>query len=406
MKICQVGTGFVPVLPGVTGGAEKYVHHLSVALQGRGHEVTLIDMPSYRSSKVSYKWLEAPVTFRYDFNAVAHALRGLLFGRAAARRLEQLIVANAVELVNFHSQFTAVTGIPVARRLGIPTVFTMHNPLWSDAAACRSPWQRVKFWLEPRAERQADAVIGLSHSVMENRIRHFALSPAKVDVIPVGLDDFWFEPKSITPEVRDRYAANGEPVVLCVGRIAPYKNQLLLAQALPHLLAGAHSARLVFVGPSDSESYLRQVRAAVREASAQEHVIFAGAVPLEELAQLYALAQVVALPSLRENCPQALLEAMAQGKAIVAADIAPLREMLPEGTAVLVPPTEPGALAAALLRLLIDDRAREQLGARARRRASGVYHWEYIADRVGQVYGRIAAAGRTTVRAQRSLVRS
>ena len=386
MKICQVGTGFVPVQPDVTGGAEKYVHYLSEALQRLGHQVTVIDMPTGSASLSPYRRLEVPVRWRYRFNMVAHSIRGLIFGWEAARLVRRLIEAGEVDLVSFHSQFSGVTGIGAARKRGVPTVFTMHNPLWSDARACQDRLQRAKFWLERRAEVMADAVVGLSQHVTDHRVRYFDLQPAKATVVPVGIDDSWFQSRPLAPRVKEKYAPSGEPLILVVGRLARYKNQLLVAKALPRLLAGVPNARLVFAGPLDSPSYLHDVQAAVTEAHAEPRVIFAGAVPLPELAQLYALAQVFVLPSLQENCPQALLEAMAQGKAIVASDIAPVREILPEGTAVLVRPTDPEALASAVLRVLDDERLREELGSCARQRVHDVYRWEVIAQRVAQTY--------------------
>ena len=389
MRIVQVGTGSVPVQPGVTGGAEKYIHYLSAALQRLGHQVTVIDMPAGPDAPSPYRRLEVPLRWRHASNMLAHAVRGLLFGRAAARQLERLIRAGDVDVVNFHGQFTGVTGIPIARRYGVPAVFTMHNPLWSDPAACQSPLKRTKFWLERRAEAQASAVIGLSDTVTDHRTRYFGLSPARAAMIPVGVDDFWFEPRPASRRVKEKYSPDGVPLILLVGRMASYKNQLALAQALPRLRAAVPNARSVFVGPQDSSPYLRRVRAAVAEAKAEAHVIFAGAVPLDELAQLYGLAQVLVLPSLQENCPQALLEAMAQGKAIVASDIPPVREVLPEGTAELVPPLDHGALAETLIRLLGDDHARFELGLRARQRAYDVYRWERVSSRVAEVYKRL-----------------
>ena len=390
MKIVQVGTGFVPVSPSVTGGAEKYIHYLSASLQRLGHQVTVIDMPATPASPSSYRRLEVPIPWRRDSNLVAHALRGLLFGRSVARHLERLIQAGGWDVINFHSQFTGVAGIPVARRHTVPTVYTMHSPLWSDLAVCQSRLQRAKFWLERRAEAKADAVIGLSQLVTEHRARYFGLARARAAVVPVGVDDFWFESKAVGAPVEERYCPSGEPLILHVGRMAPYKNQLILAQALPRLLAAVPNARLVFVGPQDSSSYLRRVRAVVAEARAEDHVIFAGAIPLEELAQIYGLAQVFVLPSLQENCPQVLLEAMAQGKAIVASDIPTVREMLPQGSAELVLPLDQEALAQTLIRLLLDAGARDELGARARQRAYDVYRWEKVACRIVEAYRRLA----------------
>lgn len=392
-----MGTGFLPVSPRETGGAEKYVHYLSDTLQKLGHQVTVIDIPGNLGTHGSYRRIEAPLRWRHNSNLVAHALRGLVFGRAAALRLQHLILRGEVDLVNFHGQFTSATGMPVARRHSIPTVFTMHNPLWSDPAACQSRVQRAKFWLEHRAEGMADAVIGLNQMVTNNRTLYFGLGAAKTTVAPVGVDDFWFESRPVSSLVRTRYSPDGERLIVVVGRMAPYKNQLVLARALPRILLEAPNIRLVFVGPHDSSPYLRRVQAALTEAHVEARTIFAGAVPLEELVQIYSLAEIFVLPSLRENCPQALLEAMAQGKAIVASNIPPLRELLPKGTAELVSPSDPDALARTLIRLLRDDRKREELQVQARRRAHDVHSWPRVASRVIEAYYKLARGSTTAL---------
>ncbi|GAJ00254.1 unnamed protein product, partial [marine sediment metagenome] len=145
---------------------------------------------------------------------------------------------------------------------------------------------------------------------------------------------------------------------------------------------------LIFAGPADKRSYYNAVKRLAFSADITDSVVFAGTV-IAELRQLYGLAKVIAFPSLQENSPLAVLEAMAQGKAIVASDIAPLREMLPAGTAELVSPLDHEALAKALIRLLRDDSAREELGARARQRAYDVYRWEKVASRIVEAYERL-----------------
>jgi glycosyltransferase involved in cell wall biosynthesis len=102
--------------------------------------------------------------------------------------------------------------------------------------------------------------------------------------------------------------------------------------------------------------------------------------------ELYSLATVVALPSLRENCPQTALEAMAQGKAIVTSDIGPLREVLPNGTCLQVPALDHGALAAKIALLLSNDRLREDIGARARARAHCTYRWDVVSRQIVNAY--------------------
>ena len=385
MKIVQVGTGFLPVLPSGTGGVEKYVHYLSAALQRLGHEVTVIDLPVSSPACAPYRRVDLPLLWRYDFNLAAHALRGLLFGWRVARWLKVLIAEEGVDVVNFQGQFTAVTGIPVGRRDGVSAVLTMHNSLWSDARACQSPWQRAKFWLEQRAEARADAIISVSRTVAEHRVRFFGVDPRKIAAVPCGVDDYYFEAEAASSLVKSRFSPDDKPLILQVARLAPYKNQLATATAFKAVIGIIPNAGLVFASSVDDEGYFRTLERILGATDTANRAVFAGPV-IDELRQLYGLAKIVVLPSLQENSPLAALEAMAQGKAIVASDIAPLREMLPEGTAVLVARSDHDALGQALIRLLRDDRAREQMGARARRRAYDVYRWERVAQRIAQVY--------------------
>jgi len=385
MKICQVGTGSLPVGPGVAGGSERFVHYLAKGLQAIGHEVTVVDATTEPRGDTPYRLIEVAPRAHAGSNPLAHAAHGLMFGRAVAKRLSRLLREERFDVVNFHSQFSGLLGIPVARRLGVPAFFTMHNPLWSDEAACRSLRARSLFWMERRAETRADAPIYLSEAIRENRRRFFGPESADASVVPLGIDESWFARRRPSAGVRRKYTPNGEAVLLQVARIAPYKNQMALLKALPQIVRAVPTVRAVFVGPQDSAGYLSVLRREVAGNGLEEKVVFAGNVAAEELAQLYSLAAVFVLPSLQENCPQSLLEAMAQGTAVVASDIAPLRPML-QGVAPMVPPRDHVALAEALLRLLAERKARARPARAAKRRAWERYRWEVIAGQTADVY--------------------
>jgi len=395
VRICQVGTGFVPVLPTVAGGAEKYIYYLSATLQGMGHDVTVIDMAHLPRPAAPFSLIEIPIRWHVDSNLLAHAIRGLLFGRTVGSQLDALFGEKAFDIVNFHSQFSALLGIPVARRHRVEAVFTNHNPLWSDAVACRSPMERAKFWMERRAQVRADAIVCVSHAVADNLIQYFSLAPSKLWVVPVGIDRHWFEDKEVSSLVREKYAPHGEPIVFHVGRIAPYKNQLTLARAFSLVLQEVPNARLVFVGPVESRAYLREIQAVLAGAKVDDRVVFAGHVPFEEVSQLYSLAQVFVMPSLRENCPQAALEAMAQACAIVSSDIPPMQELLPAGAGIRHPTRDHDALAQAIVAVLRDPKLRRRMGEQARRRAYETYRWDVVAQRIANQYVRLSDAGRT-----------
>jgi len=121
-------------------------------------------------------------------------------------------------------------------------------------------------------------------------------------------------------------------------------------------------------------------------------VVFTGPIPFEEMSQLYALAQVVVMPSIRENCPQAALETMAQARAMVGSDIPPMRELLSDGEGVTVPAMDHDGLAHAVVNVLQDAGLRRRLGTQARRRAHETYRWEVVAQKIADHYARLSGA--------------
>lgn len=365
------------------------MHYLSSALQELGHEVALIDMPCAARPQVSYTVNEIPLIFEHDENLPTHIVRGLLFGHSVLGQLGELLRLERFDVINFHSQFTALFGIQLVRRMRLPSIFTLHNPTWSDAMACRSMLNRLKFWMERRAEKNADLVICLSRATAANVTGILGLDGSKVSVVPVGVDDSWFIEPRVDPAIRRKYAPNDEFVVLHVGRMASYKNQLVIAQAIPNIMREVRNVKFVFVGPVSSPSYFRMLIRTLRDAGVKNHVVFAGQVPLPELRQLYYLADVYVLPSLRENMPQAILEAMAAGRPIISSSIASLKEHLPNGVGIAIPPSDHEALAMVTIKLLRDPDLRDKLGQRARLHAYRNYRWPTIAQQTAALYTRL-----------------
>ena len=391
LRICEVGTGSLPVVPHVTGGVEKFVHYLSSALCELGHEVTLLDMPYAYRPKVSYDLKEVPLIFKNYGNLPVRVLHGLSFGYSVRGQLGKLIRHERYGVINFHDQFTASFGMQLAKRMRLPSVFTLHNPLWSDVSSCRSALNKLKFLIERKVEKNIDLLICLSQTVAANVTSFLGVDRSKVSVVPIGVDDSWFIMPRIDPSIRRKYAPNDEFVVLHVGRIASYKNQLVIARAIPNVVREFQNVKFVFVGPVGSPSYFRMVMRTLKNVGAKNHVVFAGQVPFSELRQLYYLADVFVLPSLQENMPQALLEAMAAGRPLISSSIASLKEHLPNGKSILISPSDHKALAMAIIKLLRNPYLRDILGQRARLHAYRCYRWPMIAQQTVDLFSDLMA---------------
>lgn len=161
------------------------------------------------------------------------------------------------------------------------------------------------------------------------------------------------------------------PAIVFLGRLERAKGIFDLVEAMPKVLDRT-KADLVFIGDGpDAES----LKAAVQEAGLAEHVHFVGAVMNKDVPRYLRSASVLAAPSRTtrrwaEQVGMSAIQAMACGVAVVSTPSGSIAEFIDDGeTGLLVPEGDPGALASALTRVLINGEIRRQLAQRARSEA-------------------------------------
>jgi glycosyltransferase involved in cell wall biosynthesis len=206
----------------------------------------------------------------------------------------------------------------------------------------------------------------------------------RVSIIPYGIDLRAFELRDgEAEEAARRRAVFGKPVVLFVGVLRPYKGLDILIEAVARV-PGIH---LVIAGRGPER--LRLAAQAAR-AGLTNRVTFLGYVPDSERRILLHAADVFVMPSIdnREAFGIAQIEAMAAGLPVIGTDLPTgVRSVNPHGLAgFLVPPKEPDALAAAIARILSDERLRRTLGEAARKRAQLEFSAERMIRKTLQVY--------------------
>jgi glycosyltransferase involved in cell wall biosynthesis len=182
--------------------------------------------------------------------------------------------------------------------------------------------------------------------------------PERIRVIYNGVN-----PDRFYPAVRK---ANDRPTVVNVGLIFPLKGQLDLIEAAALVRKTVPNVEFRLYGSPSDEDYCRECLQRVEQHGLQNHVVFAGTTrePWSVLQQ----ADVVALASVSEAFPYALVEAMLTQAAIVATDVGGVREALADA-GLLVYPRDPVAMAAAIGTLLNWPEGRQTLGVQARDRA-------------------------------------
>lgn len=195
--------------------------------------------------------------------------------------------------------------------------------------------------------------------------------------------------------IRARFGiAEDEPLVVAIGRLSSEKAHIDLLNAFRHLQGNNSElkARLVIVGDGPERDRLE---ASARSLGINGRVHFAG--QISDVKPYYAAADLLVLPSHSEGSPYVLLEAMAAGLPIVATAVGGVPEMVEdEESALLVPPREPQAMAAAIARVLKDAELARRLTLNASALIATRYSPETYVHSLVEIYRQIisSAAGR------------
>jgi glycosyltransferase involved in cell wall biosynthesis len=182
----------------------------------------------------------------------------------------------------------------------------------------------------------------------------------------------------------DLGVAADEKLILCAGRLSKEKAQIDMVPALLRLKKQRPdlAVRLMIIGDGPEREQISQ---AIKAAGLESSIVLTG--HLKNLTPYYEAADVVAIPSLSEGSPNVLLEAMAFGVPVVATRVGGIPEIVNDGeTALLVPAQDPGAMAAAIERLLSDPVTASTLAGQARRKVETDYSPESRAKTLIGIY--------------------
>jgi D-inositol-3-phosphate glycosyltransferase len=296
----------------------------------------------------------------------------------------------AFDLVHSHYWLSGQIGLVARERLGIPLVHSMHTMArvknLSLAAGDRAePTTRVA--AEAEIVRLSDRLVANTAQERDELIALYGADAMRVDVVHPGVNRDLFAPRD-RAHARTRLGMPGtDRIVLFAGRLQPHKGPDVVVSALAQL---PEDVRLVVVG-GPSGSGLEHPEALVDLATrlgVAEQVSFVPPVAQAALADWYAAADVVCVPSHSESFGLVALEAQACGTPVVAAAVGGLSTAVVDGvTGILVGGHDPGEYALALRMILDDADLREAMGAKAAVHATG-FSWESTVDRLVATYER------------------
>jgi PEP-CTERM/exosortase A-associated glycosyltransferase len=295
------------------------------------------------------RWRSAPI-------AREIALMG-----AIKRRLSEVARQVKPDILHVHSPvLNALPAISVGQSLKIPVVYEVRA-FWEDAAVdhgtSREKGLRYASTraLETYALRRASHVTTICEGLRDDIVAR-GISESKVTVIPNAVDVEAFE-FGVAPDLALKSALGAADctIVGFVGSFYAYEGLDLLLAALPTVLQRIPRLRALFVGGGPDEMALK---AQARNLGIEDKVIFTGRVPHREVHRYYSIVDVFAFPrhSMRLTelvTPLKPLEAMAQGRLLVASDVGGHRELIEDGvTGVLFRADDAGSLSDAIVRLL------------------------------------------------------
>lgn len=287
------------------------------------------------------------------------------------------------EVVHAHLSTATIASRPVALALSIPhvtTIHTMPGPRMQDLAHHTR--------LDGLTSLLSARLVAPTTTIARGYASRWRVPASRMRVIG--------NPPAAPPATRARReatrrelgVADGEPLVLCVSRLEPEKGLSELVDALPALSAAAPAVRVAVAGSGRAETGLR-------ERIAQLGV--GGRIELlgrrSDIGALLAAADAFCLPSRHEGLPLSLLEAMRAGLPCVVTAVGGIPDVVVDGeSGLLVPPSDPAALAGALARVAGDPALAARLGSAAKGVVARSYAPDVVARAYGELYEELAAS--------------
>ena len=341
------------IWPPDPGGPASHAPALADFLVDRGHTVEVVTTADAQPEPRSY-----PVLWAARSSPVRHA-RAALLVRDAARRSDVVYATSMIR--------RAAAGARLARR---PLIVKLVSDEAFERAAREGRYSgtldafqseqgdaRTRFLRASRnrALRTARHVFCPSAYLREVALR-WGLEPERLSVLP--------NPAPAIPTLPARDALRTElgfagDVLVFAGRLGPQKDLGVLLEAL----ANVPDASLVVAGDGPERAALER---RAQELGLDGRVSFLGAVPRERVLRLFAAADASVLSSAWENFPHTVVEALAVGCPVISTSVGGVPEVVRDGeNGLLVPPSDPAALGAAIARFLGDRALRERLAANA-----------------------------------------
>ena len=393
-----------------TGGQGIYMRLISKALVDLGHHVDVISGPPYPELDPRIGLIKLPSLDMYARENPIACLNGEIMGNKTdlfewwshnwggfpepytfGVRMAHYMRDKIDQYDIMHDNQTLCYGMLDVRDMGLPVVGTIHHPITKDRridiAHAKWPWIKFLKWrwysflnMQMKVARALDPLIVVSDSTKRDVHKDFKIPMQRMVRIHHGIDHELFTPQPHITRRKNRLMATASADV-------PLKGLIYLIRAYHMLLAVHPDLELVVVGRLREGQTMDELnRLGIRD-----RVKFISGLSGEDIRDLYAEATIAVSPSVYEGFGFPAGEALSCGVPLVATDGGSLPEVVGDA-GIVVPHSNPPALARAIDGLLRDEDRRADMSVKARQHILDHFKWERCARDVVQLYRQTIAA--------------
>jgi len=315
--------------------------------------------------------------------------------RTLAKRIADVIEEEKPDVLHAHSPaLNGLAALQAAKKFNLPVVYECRA-FWEDAAVDHGTSKemglryRVTRALESKVFREATAVTTICEGLRQDIVDR-GIPAEKVTVIPNAVDIEHFNVgEQANPEMQDKLGLSGKTVLGFIGSFYAYEGIPLLLEAMPNMVASNPDLRLLLVGGGPQEEL---IKSKVVELGLQDVVVMTGRVPHSEVQDYYNLVDVFIYPRLSMRLtdlvtPLKPLEAMAQGKLVIASNVGGHQELISHGeNGSLFQADNPNELASAVLALLGGKESWSVMRANGRKFVEDERNWANSVSRYQKIY--------------------
>ncbi|MBV9670246.1 MAG: glycosyltransferase [Acidobacteriales bacterium] len=332
-------------------------------------------------------------------------LREAAIMRLLEKRIVRELETGQYDVVHAHSP--VLCGIPAlraARKFKLPFVYEIRA-FWEDAAvdsaktSAKSPRYRATRALETYVVKNADAVVGIASSILEDLAAR-GIPEEKLFLVPNGVDFQQFQPQKPDLELARQLGLNSDPVLGFIGSFYKFEGVDWLVHAAAKLRSQGVRFKLLLAGAGEEAE---KVAASIKSLGAEDYIRYLGRIPHEDISRYYSVMDVMVYPRERTRLttlvtPLKPLEAMAKRIAVLGSDVGGIAELLGYG--------EGGRLFRAgdvddfcteARRLIERPFERVQIAADGYKYAKRTRDWDAIAREYEKVYQFASGAPRASI---------